>query len=113
VRALSDNLGVWFRAGVTYELSGVAQPGYHAPITTASGTSLTTQSSDGKIAHRLNASVDPELVYFLTSGVAATVGPVLDVTLFTAGSDPVGYPHGLPGGGILHAGAVAGALLSF
>lgn len=113
VRALTDDVAVWVRGGVTYEASGVLQPGYHAPVTTASGTSLSDASYDGKIAHRLNLSADPELVVFLSSGFGVTVGPVLDVTLFTYGSDPLGYPHGLPGGSVFHVGAVAGALVSF
>ena len=113
VRALTDNVAIWVRGGLTYEASAVLQQGYHAPVTTAAGTTLTNASYDGRVAHRLNLSADPVLVVFITSGFGVTVGPVLDVTLFAHGSDPLGYPHGLPGGGVFHIGAVAGALLSF
>ncbi len=113
VHALTDDVAIWVRGGFTYEASAVLQQGYHAPVTTAAGTTLSQASYDGKLAHRLNLSADPELVVFIASGLGVTVGPVLDVTLFARGSDPIGYPHGLPGGGVLHLGAVAGALLSF
>lgn len=113
VRALTDDVAVWLRGGLTYEASAVLQQGYHAHTTTAAGTTLSSDSYDGTVAHRLNLSADPELVVFIGSGLGVTVGPVLDVTLLARGSDPLGYPHGLPGGGVLHVGAVAGALVSF
>ncbi len=113
VRALSDNVAIWIRGGLTYEASGVLQQGYRAPTTTPAGTTLSADTYDGKAAHRLNLSADPELCVYVTSGFGVTVGPVLDVTLFAHGNDPTGYPHGLPAGGVLHLGAVAGALLSF
>ena len=113
VRAITDDVAIWVRGGLTYEASAVYEQGYHPPVTTAAGTTLSQQSYDGKLAHRLNLSADPELVIFIASGLGVTVGPVLDVTLFARGSNPVGYPHGLPGGDVLHLGAVAGALISF
>lgn len=95
VRALADDVAIWIRGGVTYEAAALLQ------------------QSDGKVAHRLNLSADPELIYFLGSGLGVTVGPVVDLTLVSAGSDAARYPYGLPGGGVLHLGAVAGALVSF
>jgi hypothetical protein len=115
VTPLGDRTALWIRGGFTYVVAYVYQPGTQAPVTTASGAvTLSSQSYDDQAGHRLDLSFDPEVIYFITQGFGVSAGPVVDATVLGGFHDrDGGFPIGLPGPPMFHAGATAGALVSF